>query len=318
MMDGPDDVVLALDVGGTKVAGALVDGQGHIVGRARPPTVVHGRPDPEGAVTVAVVSELLRRADRASLTIRAVGAGYPEYVSRHGALTSREVLPDSYASPQHIRRLCPGVPVVIESDVRAGAAAEVAWGAGRGASSMLYVSIGTGVSTTFVVDGTLVPGHRGEALAMGELDVSRRGLEGCARALPDADVLNLEAFCSGAGITERYARHSGTRVDGAAEVLAHAFHDDLAKEIVVSAGIALGRALAGQVAVLDPERVVVGGGLGCATGLLADVLRDTFLAATKRRQAAPALLVAQTGVDGGLLGAAALAHAAVRQCRSES
>jgi len=312
-MAPPGSVVLALDIGGTKIAGGIVDGDGRIVKRARRPTSPDGRLDPAGAVTASVVSDLMDLARSSDLTVIAVGAGYPEYVSASGTLTSCEVLPDSFESPKRIRQLCPGIPVVVESDVRAGAAAEGAWGAGRGATSMLYVSLGTGLSTTLVVDGQLLTGHRGEALALGELDVSRRGLEEYPGVFAEVDTLNLESFCSGAGIARRYSSRSGNQVDRAADVIDRADRDELAREIIVTAGIALARALVGQVAVLDPQRVVVGGGLGCAPGLMADMVRQTYETLTGRRPNAPALLTAQTGDDAGLLGAAAVAQAACRQ-----
>jgi glucokinase len=306
-------VVLALDIGGTKIAGAIIDENGRIVMRTRRPTARGGLLDPAGTVTAFVVSELLDLARTSALPVIAVGAGYPEYVSAAGTLRSCEVLPDAFESPRRIRELCPGIPIVIESDVRAGAAAEATWGAGRGATSMLYVSLGTGLSTTLVVDGRLLTGHRGEALALGELDVSRRGLQEFPGACAEVDTLNLESFCSGSGIARRYASRSGSQVDGAAEVTARVDRDELAREIIVTAGIALGRALAGQAAISDPERVVVGGGLGCAPGLLADIVRQTYESLTGRRPIAPKLFTAQAGDDGGLLGAAAVAQAASKQ-----
>lgn len=174
-------LALSLDVGGTKLAGGLVDASGQILLRAERPMPPG---DPGLAGTLELAASLRAEAAARGWRISAVGAGFPEYVDAAGRLTSREVLA---WTEQPAELLGPG-PTVVESDVRCGALTEWTLGAGAGTSGMFYVSIGTGLSSTLVTDGRLVRGARGEAIALGEL--------------PCVDG-NLEAYASGAGVAAR-------------------------------------------------------------------------------------------------------------------
>ncbi|MHA7135213.1 ROK family protein [Oerskovia turbata] len=299
--------VLGLDVGGTKIAGVIVDPDGRIVLRSTAPTATPDGPDAGGRVTLAVVEALLTEAREAGLDVGAIGAGYPEYVSRDGRLTSTMVLPDAHESERQLRAL--GLPLVIESDVRAAALAEATVGAASGASSSLYVSLGTGVSCAFTLDGAVVAGARGEALALGELDVPLRavaGLSDAAASRAEAAESNLEGFASGAGVAMRYTARTGRRVRGASEVVA--IDDDVAREVLVSAGAALGAAIASLVGVVDPEVVVLGGGLGCSGGVIVDALLESYTQRSSARPGPPPVRIAQCGPDAGVLGAAEAAR----------
>ncbi|HEX5542337.1 MAG TPA: ROK family protein [Micromonospora sp.] len=302
------DVVIGLDVGGTKIAGGLVDGAGRVRDRMLRPT---RRDNPDDTVR-ELVGELLARARERSWRVRAVGAGYPEYVSPDGLLTSTEVLSWSQQPADLLRELCPTVPIVVESDVRAGATAEATWGAARQLPSFFYVSLGTGLSCALVLSGRAMPGTRGEALALGECEVPNRPLSAFPNALAEATRGNLEAFVSGDGIARRYTERTGRQVDEAAPVVSASETDPVAREILTTAGIALGTVLGSMVAVLDPAAVVLGGGLGCADGLLSDTIGETFARTTSRRPNGPPLLRAAGRDDAGLLGAAALAAATAR------
>lgn len=166
------------------------------------------------------------------------------------------------------------MPVVVESDVRCGALAEWRLGAGRTYDGLFYVSLGTGVSSTLVADGRMVSGHRGEAIALGELSVP-------ASVHPSWEG-NLESFASGAGLAARAG--------------------DL-----TSAGRALGLVLADAVALLDPPVVVIGGGLGTAATPLWEALRDMYLGRASRRPHPPPIVQATLGPQASLLGAALFA-----------
>ncbi len=200
-----------------------------------------------------------------------LGVGMPEYVSRSGLLTSSEVLDWTTQPAALLSDLYPGVPVVVESDVRCGALAEWRLGAGRSYDGLFYVSLGTGLSSTLIADGRLLAGHRGEAIALGELSVPA--------SIHPSWQGNLESFASGAGLAARAG--------------------DL-----TSAGQALGLVLADVVALLDPPLVVLGGGLGTAATPLWEALRDTYRGQTSRRPNAPPIIQATLGPDAGLIGAA--------------
>jgi glucokinase len=287
-------MILALDVGGTKIAGALVTPDGQIVARRTVPAPRGELADPGLGATMRLVRELAEDAADLGSAVSAIGAGFAEYVDRGGRLASREVLGWVRQPGDDLREMVPGVVVTIASDVRCGALAEAIRGAGHGLDSFLYVSLGTGLSSAFVNRGEPIAGHRGEAIAIGEW--------------PAPGFRNLEAACSGAGIAARFEAETGIGGDGSRAVVALAAEGDLrAQAILADAGDRLGSALADAVALLDPEAVILGGGLGAAITPLHDALRDAYTERASRRAGAPALRSAGLGADACLLGAAIVA-----------
>lgn len=286
---------LALDVGGSTVRGALVTREGEMLGRLSTAT---GDRDPGLRATRRMAERMVADANERGLSVAAIGAGFPEYVGGDGRLTSHEVLDWDRQPGDLLADLAP--TVVVESDVRCGAAAELHHPDGT-PSNFLYVSLGTGLSHTLVCDGRLHRGGRGEAIAFGEMTVPTAANTGTGET--------LERFCSGAGVTRRYAEETGTGVaDGARSVVALAAEGDApAIEILSSAGRALGTALAQVVGLLDPEVVILGGGLGVAPGLLHQALVAAYDEGTARRSGSPPLRASAFGADSGLVGAACLA-----------
>lgn len=284
------------------MAGGLVTDAGAVVHELVRPSAVGGRGDPGLAVALGLARELLAEAARRGLAVAGLGAGLPEYVDSAGRLTSREVVDWTVQPADLFAALLTGPRCVIDSDARCAALAESRLGAARGLDDFVYVSLGTGLSSAVVWRGVPLTGRRGEAIALGELEVS-------ARVDADWDG-NLEAYCSGAGLARRYARRTGKTVPGAEEVARRAqAGDGAAQAILATAGGALGHALASVVALLDPHAIVLGGGLGTAGGLLRDELLAGYAACTARRPGAPLVLTAQLGRRAGIVGAALRAQA---------
>ena len=302
-------VVIALDVGGTTIVSGLVTADGTALHTASRPSVRDGRRDgrrdPGLAGTVAAAREMAGAAAERNAEVVGIGAGFPEYVDSAGQLTSQEVLDWATQPAELLAPLVPGRPVAVESDVRCGALAEARFGGGRGLGSFLYVSLGTGLSATFVRDGQLWQGHRGEAIALGNVEVAASvDPKFSANAVRDGRPPNLEEYASGAGIAARYAAATGSEVTGAREVVRRAARGDgTAGELLTTAGRALGTALAWTVSLLDPEAIVMGGGLGTSGGLLHEAARGTF-ALRSPRPGPPPIRYAQLGHGSGLLGAA--------------
>ena len=233
------------------------------------------------------------------MTVAGIGAGYPEYVSLAGQLTSHGVLEWDAQPAAQLGALVPGGVCVIDSGVRCAARAEARHGAGRGSGSFLFVSLGTGLSSTLVIDGEAVPGTRGEAIGLGELPVPA--------SVDPAWEGTLEQFVSGAGVAKRFG---GAADLGAKLVEQRAREADLnARAVLESAGRALGIALAGLVAVLDPELVILSGGVGSNSGVLTSSADRAYAAEVRRRPEAPALLRSTLGAQAGLIGAGLLVHA---------
>ncbi|MFB8266973.1 ROK family protein [Streptomyces sp. NPDC055955] len=285
-------VAVALDIGGTTLSGGLVTEDGAVLYEAGRPAVRDGGRDPGLHGTVALARQLTVKAGDMGAAVVGIGAGFPEYVSGAGALTSRDVINWDEQPAGLLAPLVPGRPVVVESDVRCGALAEARTGSGRGLGSFLYVSVGTGLSGAFVQDGRVWTGQRGEALGLGTWPV---------RGGPAPD---LEAYASGAGIAARYSAVTGSAVTGARAVVARAQAGDAAAfDVLSTAGGALGTALAWAVALLDPAAIVVGGGLGAAGGLFDESIRTAYAAHAGRR-GRPPVRRAELGARSGLVGAA--------------
>jgi len=284
-------VAVALDAGGSKIAGGLVTLGGEVSTERRVATEGDGVEQ-----TAALARDLAAAALAGGLEVAGVGAGFPEYVDAAGRLTSDEVLNWSAQPRDLLAAAVPGAPVRVESDVRCGALAEAQLGAGRGLDSLLYVTLGTGLSSSLVIDGHPHAGHRGEAIALGELDADVPGWPG-----------NLEDHCSGRGVCERYEALTGVRVDEARTLMQLAADgDDAAVALLESAGVSLGSAIGGLVAVLDPQAVVLGGGLGSAAGPLRDALDRAYGARAERRPSPPPIVTARLGPRAELVGAGLL------------
>jgi glucokinase len=293
------EVVLAIDAGGTKLLGGLVTRTGETldVDEVATPRAPSGC-DPGLVALVALAGRLRRAADAAGHLVRGVGVGFPEYV-RDGVVTSAEVFAWERQPAEVLADVVPGRPVVVEADVRCAAVAEARV---RRASGLFYVSWGTGLSSSLVVSGMPVPGRRGEALALGEWPVSA--------AVDAAWPGNLERYAAGLAIADRYRERTGVGLDGRAVVGQAADGDPVAVEIVDSAAGALAYALAQVVHLLDPEVVVLGGGLGASRTRPPQLVAE-LLPRLLARPDPPPIEPAIAGPRAGLVGAGLLGFHAI-------
>lgn len=290
-----DAIALGVDIGGTKARAALVTAEGSLHLCCETPTAAAGGADPGLTRSLALAIDVVTQSRDQGWQVDAIGVGMPEYVDAHGLLRSRDVMAWDV---QPVELFASLGDVVVDSDVRCGALAEARVGAGAGFGSMLYASVGTGISSTLVIDGTPWRGHRGEAIALGELPVER--------SIDTGTAANLEQFASGAAIARRYARLTGEAPEGGRGVLARADSGDRrAAGVVESAAVALGVALAWAVHLVDPALIVLGGGLGTSGGRWADVVRESY--AARCRPSAPDVVAARLGSDSGVVGAGLIA-----------
>ena len=206
------------------------------------------------------------------------------------------------------RRL--GLPVVVDNDANAAAHAETRFGAARGKSHAVCVTLGTGIGGAVVVDGRVMRGAHGLAGEFGHMQVVPDG-----RLCECGQVGCWEQYCSGKALARAVAEAGAgprpasgpdiTRAAAAGEPWALAAFDEV--------GRWLGVGLAGLVSAFDPEVVVVGGGLSDAGDLLLAPARSALAARTPGRGHRPdvPLLRAELGSEAGFIGAADLARAAV-------
>jgi glucokinase len=297
MMGDADAGVLGIDVGGTKIAAGVVDpATGAILLRETIATEASRGGPAVLADTVALAGRLVEAAGRRVIRI---GVGVPQLVDNAGRI--RSAYNFDWTDLPVRERLSALAPTTIESDVRAAARAEARFGAGKGRRVFVYVTIGTGVSYCLVIDGRPHAGANGFAIhfASSALHVP------CA-ACGHVNVPVLEEIASGPAISAAYARRTGRSVGGAADVLAAATSGDaIASDVMSDAARQLGPLVALVVNMLDPEAVVLGGGLGLAAG----PYREQLVASTRAHIWADScrdlpILPAALGVDAGLIGAA--------------
>lgn len=302
-----DDVVLALDVGGTGMKCALVRPDGTVQHTERHPTPAAQGPDAVTARILDVAAGLAFRARADALTPVAIGLVVPGVVDEAAGIAVwssnlgfRDVpLRDLLAS-----RL--GMPAALGHDVRAGGLAEARLGAGRGEPHVLFVAIGTGIAAAHVVDGRVLTGAHGAAGELGHIVVRPDGPPcGCgARGC-------LESVASAAAIGRRYASLAGRAAATAVDVATRAADGEVeATEVWRDAIAALADGLVTAQALMDAGTIVLGGGLAEA----GDTLLVPLLAALNERvtfHRLPRLVPAALGDTAGCLGAALLALDAV-------
>ncbi len=293
---------IGIDVGGTKCAAGLISlHDGCVLARRLQPT----RPERGGEAVLAEVIELARslQAEAKRLDVRAgsIGIGLCELVSPNGQVHSDATVRWKGIPVRARIHRETKLPVFLDADVRAAARGEAHLGAGRELSSFLYITVGTGISSSFVLNQTPYAGARGLTGTFASSNGLIAGEGGKLSSGPP-----LEQFAAGPALAARFAAvRSG--FDGAApDILALAEAGDaVARSIVASAGQALGAAIGHLVNVLDPEAVVIGGGLGMAEGLYRDSLEPAMRAHvwSELHRDVP-LLRAKLGDDAGIIGAA--------------
>ncbi|MEO3778711.1 ROK family protein [Micromonospora sp. B11E3] len=276
---GDPGPVLALDIGGTKLAVAVVTAGGAAHGLVVEPT---RREDGWQAVTRRLFDMGRRAVERAGLgPVRAVGiaCGGPLHAPS-GLLLCPPHLPGWLDVP--IGPLAAdafGVPFALENDATVGAVAEYRFGAGRGTTTMLYLTVSTGVGGGAVVEGALYRGAAGNGGEFGHLTVHRGGrLCSCGRRGC------VEAYASGTSIAQR-AREA--LAQGAPSTLAAlpgltaadvaaaaAAGDPLAVSVWAETVDLLGAAVVDLVNVFEPDMVVLGGGVTRSGAMLLDPVRD--------------------------------------------
>jgi glucokinase len=317
---------LGIDIGGTKVAGGVVAPDGTILDTARRATPGRSVAATEDAI-VDVVDELAARHDG---PLVGVGVGAAGWFDRTGDTVLFS--PHLAWRNQALRKELGGRlerPLWVGNDADAAAWAEYRYGAARGSDLALVITLGTGIGGGIVLDGRLRRGAHGVAGEWGHM-----------RVVPDGRL----CACGNRGCWEQYA--SGTalghtarevaqnspaaaadlldRVDGDAdrltgEVVATAARagDPLANELICEVGAWLGQGIADLSAVLDPEVVVIGGGVSVLGEMVLAPARERLERALPGRgfRPGPRVVVAQLGAQAGLVGAADLVRRAV--CEGE-
>ncbi|HEY5820534.1 MAG TPA: ROK family glucokinase [Propionibacteriaceae bacterium] len=311
---------IGIDIGGTKVAAGVVDDRGEILERLQEPTPSHSPQAVEDAIVRAV------RELRSRHRVVAVGIGAAGWVDNEQAVVR--------FSPHLAWRSEPlktklsqriDLPLIVDNDANAAAWAEYRFGAGQGASVMACITLGTGIGGGLVINGQLFRGTYGMAGEWGHMisvpggHWCECGTRGCWEQYASGNALVREARAlarTKSPMAHRLIEMTGgdpDQITGPSVTAAAIAGEPNSIELLADVGQWLGRGIANLAAALDPEVVVIGGGVSAAGELL---LRPAQLAFSRtltgrgfREEAR--IVLAHFRNDAGLIGAADLARHAM-------
>ncbi|MEA2285944.1 MAG: glucokinase [Solirubrobacteraceae bacterium] len=315
--DMADACVIGVDLGGTKLLAGTVDADLRVHHRAY-------RLARRDAVIDTIVEAVEEAREASAGEIAAVGVGIPCLIEpRRGVAMACNHLPlvDVPVRALLAERL--GLPVVLDNDANAALFAEARFGAARGASHVVMLTLGTGIGGGLLVDGRILRGASGAAGELGHISIERQGPP-CPGNCPNRGC--LEAFVSGPALAAAGGRAAeaepgsglGQALAGGREImgplvteLAHD-GDAVAREVLAGLGRDLGVGIVSLVNIFNPEVVVIGGGLVAAGDFLLEPARATVA----ERAVVPArdqvrIVAARFGDESGMLGAAAMAFEAL-------
>lgn len=315
---GNNLLAIGIDIGGTKILGALVDESGKILFEERVPSPAQD-PDKMVEVVVALIKSITEKATEVIVGVGVAAAGFidadqstilyaPNLNWRHEPLRER------------LQALVPH-KVVIENDANAAGWAEYKFGAGRGAKDMVMLTLGTGVGGAVIADYKLRRGGFGIGGELGHVKVVQDGKQcGCGRKGC------VEQYASGTAVLKAAKKlassdgPAGRRLrelkEQAGELNGHLVYQALlegdqgARQVVAEAGDYLGQAMGTITAVLDPQIYVIGGGLSEAGELILEPIRQAFSKELPARGFRPEakVVAAQFSNQAGVIGAADLAR----------
>ncbi len=312
-----NSLVVGVDIGGTKVAAGLVDSHGEIRARSRTPMVAN-----DAARGLAAVSTAIRELFASSAhqqEILAIGICAPGPLNPvTGVIINPPNLPAWHNFPlaDEVRRIY-SAPVKIDNDANAAALAEAKWGAGRGYRNVFYATIGTGIGTGIIFDGKIYHGRTGSAAEGGHMGVDAGGplcpcgKRGCIEVLAAGPAIARRARQKLSGnpksILLEMAGGNPQAVTSEMVGKACAAGDRVAKTVLTETLDLLAYWLGNIVDLLEPDVIVIGGGVSSLLAPFLDEIRDRWKGACLNPypQEIP-LVLAHYKEDAGIAGAAAL------------
>ena len=317
------EIIVGVDMGGTSLRAVVVNEEDKILAVEKNPTPVGKKPDALIEDIAAEVIDALEAAGMKRSDLRAVSVGAPGAVNPEKGLV--------YEAPNlgwRDVRLGPklsdmlGVPVLVENDVNVGTMGEFGLGAGQGAQELVGIFVGTGIGGGIISGGELYEGLRGAAGEIGhmvlQVDGPRCGCgkRGCAEALASRTAMEREvraAIKNGAKscVLELMKERNKDRMTSSIIVRALKKKDRVMRDVLKLTERYLGILVANVVNILDPECVVIGGGVAERlkedfVGPIRKTAREYFLC--QRDASRVKIVAAKLGDNAGALGAVVLAR----------
>lgn len=310
--------ILGVDIGGTKVAVGLVDDEGKILAQGRKPMVAKGTAQSGLEAVFAAIDSMISRPQA---EIRGIGVCAPGPLDpASGIVLNPPNVPcwRNFPLASEISARYK-VPVKIDNDANAAALAEARWGAARGFRYVFYATIGTGIGTGIVFDGAIYHGHTGSAAEGGHVSIDCHGpvcncgKHGCIEVLAAGPAIAARARAKLEAEPSRpTALRERPQADTASltsENVARAFAagDDLAREVLQETSGLLTCWLGNIVDLLDPDVIVMGGGVAAMLKpFFAEISKTLPNWCVNPHAGRIPLRMAHYGADAGIAGAAAL------------
>jgi glucokinase len=312
-------LAIGVDIGGTKIATGVVDDSGNIIDQVRVRTEASDPASIDAAIAESC-QELMSRHEIGAIGIAAAG-----FVSSDRATVS--FAPNigwrDYPLAEKVRQLLKTeIPIIVENDANAAGWAEFVFGAGRGSTDMLMLTIGTGLGGALIINGKLVRGKWGLAGEVGHMQIVPHGHtcgcghEGCWEQYASGSALTKHARRAvvarpdlGKAIVEQ-AGGLDSKIKGPHVTAAAQAGDPFAIEIFQELGQWIGYGAASVAALVDPEIIVIGGGVADVGDLILQPARNAFLNSLSALGHRPEarIEIAKGGNDAGMVGAADLAR----------
>jgi glucokinase len=295
--------IIALDLGGTKLAAMLADSQGRVISKNS--VLLDGRTGRKvGALITETISDLTQFATKKRLTIEAIGICVPGIVHRKQKTVWAPNIPGwkNYALEKEIRQsLKLRIPIRIESDRTCYILGEHWRGAAQGCTDAIFLAVGTGIGAGIMSDGRVIRGQHDIAGAIGWTALQpawQRKFKSCGC---------FEYYASGDGLA-RIAQELGWHANAHEIFTAYGTGSTIAKKVIDQAITFWGMAVANLVSLFNPQKIIFGGGVfGPATKFLPRIYTEATKWAQPISIRQVKLVKSKLGADAGLFGAAQLA-----------
>jgi glucokinase len=313
-------VILAVDVGGTRLAAGLVDSAGGIVCAETVATDRFGRGEGILKNTLELVAQMEEHARQTDLAVRGIGVGVPGAVDEETGRIGPDIQNIPELANLSLRSLLQdrtGVPTVVDNDVNALTLAEWTFGQAKGLRHLTMIAVGTGVGGGLILNGSLVRGASGYAGEIGHITVEMDGRpcfcgsRGCVKAYASGpDLVAHARELLGESQSPIFAELTGgdlARLSPPLIFRAADRGDPVAESVVAKAAQALGASVATLVNLCNPEIIILGGGVMEAGDVLMEpVRRWARFYAFERAVTRTRIVRSGLSKQSGILGAAAL------------
>ncbi|DAA95308.1 TPA: hypothetical protein CPT80_08330 [Candidatus Gastranaerophilales bacterium HUM_9] len=308
---------IGIDVGGTNVKIALVNEKGGIVYSNSIPTRAEMGYEYTVNSMKEAIKELLKETNTSAKDVEGMGFGFPGQIDcKKGIVRLAPNIPGWVDVPiAEIMEKEFGIPTRVDNDVRCAALGELNFGAGKGCENLVCITVGTGIGSGLIINGKLVRGASNAAGEIGhiKLDMTGGPLCGCG------DRGCLEAFASGPSIvamaeeyikggkSTKYRELANPDITPYVVSVAAQQGDPVAKRIFTIIGEYIGVGLASVVNLLNPEKIIIGGGVAAAGDILMTPIKETLVKrAMPISGGAVEVVPAQLGNTAGVIGASLL------------